>query len=448
MDRPQIKEAIERVRLLAEHSGAAEAETYFEFITIAEVRVRDREVELMRQSAITGVGLRVLRDRRMGFLYTTDFRRAVVDELVYRTIALAGEATPRDENKLPEQIFPPQGNLEIYDDAIAAMKPEELIPLARSLEENAIAQNKRIQTTRDTRAGFAIAEVHFSNTFIPYQFFQSTACWLSCTAVATEGDAKREGEYSDRKRVFQDLITPERLGRKAAERALAKLGAKPVASTKAPVIFEAEAAGSFVGGLFGAFNGLNALEQRSFLAGRTGQQIASPLVTIVDDGIMRRGLGSKPFDGEGAQTRRNVVVDRGVLMKFLQTTASARRSNVQPTGNAIRGYDTLPSVGATNFYIDRGSTKPESMIQEVARGLYVTGTAGFGFDLAAGEYSQQVEGFWIEGGKLTQPVDGVTVAGKIDDMLMGIDAVGRDLEFRSNIASPSIRFKELTIAGS
>ncbi len=448
MERPKIKEEIERVRILAERSGAAEAETYFEFITIAEVRVRDREVELIQQSAITGLGLRVLRDRKMGFLYTTDLRRTVVDELVLRTIAMAGEATPRDENKLPDQIFPPQGNLEIYDDTIAAMKPEELIPLARTLEENAIAQDKRVETTQDTRAGYAIGEVHFTNTFIPYQFFQSTNCWRSCTAVATEGGKKREGEYSDRKRVYLDLVTPERIGRKAAERAVAKLGAKPVPSTKAPVIFEAEAAGAFVGGLLGAFNGLNVMEQRSFLAGRKGQQIASPLVTIVDDGIMRRGLGSRPFDGEGAQTRRTIVVDQGVLVRFLHTTATARRDNVQPTGNAIRGYDSLPAVGATNFYIDRGSAKPDNMIQEVSRGLYVTGTAGFGFDLAAGEYSQQVEGFWIEGGKLTQPVEGVTVAGKLDDMLMGVDSVGKDLDFRNNIASPSLRFKELTIAGT
>ncbi|MGH7681286.1 MAG: TldD/PmbA family protein [Candidatus Eiseniibacteriota bacterium] len=448
MERPKIRDEIERVRILAERSGAAEAETYFEFITLAEVRVHDREVELIRQSAITGLGLRVLRDRKMGFMYTTDLRRTVVDELVNRTIALAGEATPRDENKLPDQIFPPQSNLEIYDDAIAAMKPEDLIPLARALEENAIAQDKRIETTQDTRAGFAVGEVHFTNTFIPYQFFQNTVCWLSCTAIATEGGLKREGEYSDRKRIYQDLVTPERIGRKASERALARLGAKPVPSTKAPVIFEAEAAGGFVGGLLGAFNGLNVMEQRSFLAGKVGQSIASPLITIVDDGIMRRGLGTRPFDGEGAQTRRSVVVDRGVLMKFLQTTATARRAGVNPTGNAARGYDSLPVVGATNFYIDRGNSKPEQMIQEVQRGLYVTGTAGFGFDIAAGEYSQQVEGAWIEKGKITQPVEGVTVAGKLTDMLTGIDAVGRDLEFRTQIASPTLRFKELTIGGT
>lgn len=438
---------LEGVRTLAERTGAAEAETYFEFITFGEVRVREREVELIQQSAITGLGLRVLRDRKMGFLYTTDLRRTVLDELVVRTVALSGEATARDESKLPDQRFPPLGNLEIDDDAIVAMRPEDLVPLARSIEENAIARDKRIQTTLDTCAGYAIAEVHFSNTYIPYQMYRSTTCWLSSTAVATDGGRRREGTYSDRKRIFADLTTPERVGRKAAERALARLGSKPVPSTKATVIFEAEAAGAFVGGIFGAFNGLNALEHRSFLAGRKGEPIASPLVTIVDDGIMRRGLASRPFDGEGSQTRRTVVVDRGVLVRYLHTATTARRMGVNPTGNAARGYDSIPSVGPTNFYIDRGSAKLEAMIQEVPRGLYVTGAAGVGFDLAAGEYSQQVEGYWIENGALTTPVEGVAVAGNLDDMLMGIDSVGRDLEFRSNFASPSIRFKELTIGG-
>jgi len=220
-----------------------------------------------------------------------------------------------------------------------------------------------------------------------------------------------------------------------------------VPSTKAPVIYEADAAGAFLGGLFGAFSGLNVLEQRTFLADRKGQPIASSLVTIIDDGTMRRGLGTRPFDGEGSQTRKNVVVDRGVLMRFLHTASTYRRLGVTPSGNAVRGYDSLPQVGPTNFYIDRGSSSPGSMVKEVPKGLFVTGSAGFGFDVTAGEYSQQVEGYWIEGGKVTHPVEGVTVAGKLGDMLMGIDAVGRDLDFRSPIASPTIRFKELTIGG-
>ena len=440
------EEVLNNVRSMAEKSGAAEAEVYFEFVRFVEVRYREGEVELLQQSAVTGLGLRVLRDQKMGFVYTTNLNRTVLDELVVRTVALASQATPRDENKLPDQAFPPQTNLEIEDPYADRITPQELIALAKALEDNALLVNK-VKTTQTARAGYVVGETHFSNTFIPYQTFRNTQFWLYCSAVATDGTQNRVGSFTDRKRNFQDLTTPDRVGRKAGERAVARLGAKPVSSTRVPVIFEAEAAGGFLGGLFGAFSGLNVLEQRSFLAGKRGSVIASPLLTIVDDAILRRGLGSRPFDGEGSQTRRTVVVDRGVLTRYLHTAATARRDGVNPTGSAWRGYDSLPAVGASNFYVDNGSSKLSSMIEQVPNGLFVTGTAGFGFDLAAGDYSQQVEGTWIEKGKLARPVEGITVAGKISDMLMGVDAVGRDLDFRSQICSPSIRFKELTVGG-
>jgi PmbA protein len=444
ISRPE--EVLNNVRTTAERSGAAEAETFFEFVRFVEVRYREGEVELLQQSAITGLGLRVLRDQKMGFLYTTNLNRTVLDELVVRTIALASQATPRDENRLPDQQFPQQTNLEIEDTYADRITPQDLIVLAKALEDNALLVNK-VKTTQTARAGYVVGETHFSNTFIPYQSFRSTSFWLTCAAVATDGAKKRIGSFTDRKRNFQDLTTPDRVGRKAGERAVARLGAKSVPSARVPVVFEAESAGGFIQGLFGAFSGLNVLEQRSFLGGKKGQTIASPLVTIVDDAILRRGLGTRPFDGEGSQTRRNIVVDRGVLTRYLHTAATARREGVAPSGSAWRGYDSLPAVGASNFYVENGSTKLSTMIEQVPNGLFVTGTAGFGFDLAAGDYSQQVEGNWIEKGKLGPPVEGITVAGKISDMLMGVDSVGRDLDFRSQFCSPSLRFKELTVGG-
>ena len=444
ISRPE--EVLNNVRSMAERSGAAEAEVYFDFVRFVEVRYREGEVELLQQSAITGLGLRVLRDRKMGFCYTTNLNRTVLDELVVRTVALASQATPRDENRLPDQQFPPQTNLEIEDPYADKITPQDLIVLAKALEDNALLVNK-VKTTQTARAGYVVGETHFSNTFIPYQTFRNTQFWLYCSAVATDGSQKRVGSFTDRKRNFQDLTTPDRVGRKAGERAVARLGAKPVPSARVPVIFEAEAAGGFLGGLFGAFIGLNVLEQRSFLGGKKGQTIGSPLVTLVDDAILRRGLGTRPFDGEGTQTSRRVVVDRGVLTRYLHTAATARREGVTPSGSAWRGYDSLPAVGPSNFYLENGSTKLSSMIEQVPNGLFVTGTAGFGFDLAAGDYSQQVEGNWIEKGKLGRPVDGITVAGKISDMLMGVDSVGRDLDFRAQVCSPSIRFKELTVGG-
>jgi len=441
------KDVMTRVRTLAERSGAAQAETYLEVVHFTEVRVRQREVELVRQSAIQGMGLRVFADRRMGFMYTTDLRSNVLDEIVNRTIVLAGQASPRDENKISEDTSPAALDLDINDDTVLTKGPADLTALARSAEENAFAQDNRVHQTLDARCGVQTNEVHFSNTYIPYLTYRSSACWLSVTAVASVGDQKRTGTFSDRKRIFADLETPERVGRKAATRAVARLGAAAIPSAKMPVIFETEAAGSFLQGLFGAFSGTQVLEQRSFLAGKHGATIASPLVTIVDDATMRRGLGSRPFDGEGVQSRRSVLVDGGVLQHFMQTTVSARRMGVGATGNAARSYDTLPAVGPSNFYIERGDHRLEDLVESTPRGFLVTGLAGFGIDVVSGEFSQQVEGTLIEGGKLTKPVEGVTIGGKLQDMLMGIDGVAGDLEFRSNVSSPSIRFKELTVGG-
>ncbi len=446
MPRQSAVEIAERVRVQAERSGAQEAESYLETSTTSEVRLRQGQIELLQQSVVQGLGLRVLRDRRMGFLYTTDLRDAVLNELVNRTLALTNQATPRDENKIAEFLAVTQSDLEIYDPAVVQLRVEDLVRFARTAEESAFAQDKRIQTTRDVRCGTASQEVFFSNTYIPRQTYRATAVWLSATPIATQGGQKREGTFTDRKRFFGELAKPEQIGQRAVERALARLGAAPVPSARVPVVFSAEAAGLFLQNLFPAFSALNVIEQRSFLAGKVGQAVASPGITIVDDGTMRRGLGTRYFDGEGVQTHRTVLVDRGVLRQYCHSAATARRLNVPPTGNGLRSYDTLPAIAPTNLYIEAGSST-HKLVEEVPLGLYVTGLAGFGVDTVSGEYSQQVDGQWIEKGVLTKAVEGVTVAGRLDEMLLGVDGVGRDLEFRSNVASPSIRFKQLTVAG-
>jgi PmbA protein len=441
-------EFVERVRVIAQNSGAVEAEVYAEVSTINEIRIRDRQVVLLQQSTITGFGLRVVRDSKIGFMYTTDFEPADVNELILRTIALAAQATPQDENRFQNQPLPAQGLLDIYDDSIAKLTIADLTSVGRTIEQAALGADKRIVTVKDARAGTATQQIYFTNTYVKYQTYLATTCWLGCTAVASDGATRREGSFLDRKRNQADILPGVRIGQMAANRAVAKLGAKPVPSTKAPVIFEAEAATGFLRGLFPAFNGANVLEGRSYLGARKNQQIASPLITIVDEGILRRGLGSMPFDGEGTQTRKTPVVDEGHLAHFLETAYTARRSGESETGNAIRTYESIPSVGPTNFYIERGDTKLELMIKGVKQGLYVTETAGFGIDTVTGNYSQQATGFWIENGALTKPVDGITVAGSLDDMLTGVDAVGKDLDYRDIFASPSLRFRELTIAGT
>jgi len=442
------QEVLERVRTLAQRSGAAEAEAYMEIANVTEARVRQGEVEFVTQSAVQGVGVRVFVESKVGFSFTTDLRPTVLDELVRRTIILAGENASRDENRLPDEQPVPLSDLEIYDESVAALRTPDLIALARKSEEHAFATDKRVQLTRLSRAGAAVGEVHFTNSYIPYQSFRTTTCWGGVSAIATDGTTRREGTFEDRRRSLLDLNTPERIGRKAAERAVAGLGGRAIPTTTAPVIFEAEAAGRLLAGLIPALSAENVLEQRSFLVGKVNQAVASRLLTIVDDGLLRRGLGTRPFDGEGIQQRRTVLVDHGRLVKYFHTAATARRMNTRPSGNANRTYQSLPAVGPTNLYIEPGSTTLDKMIATTPRGLLVTGLAGFGFDTVSGGYSQQVVGRWIEQGAIGAAVEGVTVAGNLAAMLIGIDAVGRDLEYRDTVSAPSIRIRELTIAGA
>jgi PmbA protein len=169
---------------------------------------------------------------------------------------------------------------------------------------------------------------------------------------------------------------------------------------------------------------------------------------MVDDGRRLRGLGSRPFDGEGLPTRRNVPVERGVLRHWLCDSYSARKTGAKPTGSARRGVAGGPSVGAGNLFFEPGASSPDEILGGVARGLYVTDLIGFGVNVVTGDYSQGAVGHWIENGRLAHAVHGVTIAGNLKDMLRDVDAVGNDLVFRGSSASPTIRIRRMTVSGS
>src|SRR5208337_1066976 len=176
-------------------------------------------------------------------------------------------------------------------------------------------------------------------------------------------------------------------------------------------------------------------------------QVASPNVTILDDGTIAGGLGSKPFDGEGLATTRKAIVEKGVLSSYLLDCYSARKLGLKPTGNAARGVGEAPSVSPTNLYLQPGPYSPEEIIRSVKHGLYVTELIGFGVNLVTGDYSRGASGLWIEDGELAYPVQEITIAGNLKDMFQSIEMIGNDLRWRSSTASPSLKLSEMTIAG-
>ena len=168
---------------------------------------------------------------------------------------------------------------------------------------------------------------------------------------------------------------------------------------------------------------------------------------MIDDGTMKGGFGTSPFDGEGVPTRRTMVIDKGVLTSYLLNTYSAKKLGLQTTGNASRGLAGTPGIGPGNYFLQPGNKTPQQLIAEVKDGLYVTEFLGMGVNLVTGDYSRGASGLWISGGELAYPVEEITVAGNLKEMFMNISEVGNDLEFRGAVAAPTIRIDGLVVGG-
>lgn len=248
-------------------------------------------------------------------------------------------------------------------------------------------------------------------------------------------------------RSYDRLETPTEIGRKAADRALRRLGARKVATQKVPVIFEPRTAQSLLDNIFDAVDGNAIYRKSSFLTDQLGQRIASGNVTLIDDGTIPGLFGSFPFDDEGVPSRRTVVIEKGILKSYLLNSYTARRLGMKTTGNASRGVTGNAGVGHGNLYLEKGDRSPEEIIRSLRSGFYVTELIGMGVNIVTGDYSRGAAGLWIENGELTYPVSEVTIAGTLQQMLMDLEAVGSDLEFRGSIASPTVMIREMTISG-
>ncbi len=433
----------------AKKKGAQQAEVFIEVGREASVRVRDGEIEDLTQATSKGVGIRVFVNKRLGFAWTSDFTEGSLNGFVDRAVQLAAAAAPNPLNGLPDRSsLKGHANVgALFDPAIANLRPEWKIEAAIEMEKAGKSVDPRIKTFESVGAGESVSEVYLASSEGFTGGYQGTYAFLFAVPVAAEGDQLQTSYWVDYKRFFDKLDTPESVGKEAARRAVRMLGAKKVKSQRVPVIFDPMMAASFVGSVASACNGDAVFKQSSFLASKLGEKIAPSTVTIVDDGLLKDGIATSPFDGEGVPTRTTKVVDQGVLNAFLYDAFTARKAKTQSTGNAARGYRTMPHIGTNNLYLQAGDQRPEDIIKGVKNGFYVTAMLGHGANLVTGEFSRGANGLWIENGELTKPVQEVTVAGHLIAMLQGIDAIGNDLTFRGSTAAPTIRFKELTVSG-
>jgi PmbA protein len=269
---------------------------------------------------------------------------------------------------------------------------------------------------------------------------------VSMQAIAGEGTGmETDYDYSSALHAT-DLDEPEKIGRTAGEKAVARLNPRKVSTRKVPVIFDWSIAGSIVGHLVSAINGSSIARKTSFLRDKMGERIFAAGINIIDDPLRKRGLRSRPFDAEGVAGKRMALIEDGVLKTWILDSATARELGLATTGHAGRSASSTPSPSATNLHLEPGKLSPEELIKDIDEGFYVTDLIGSGANMVTGDYSRGAAGFWIEKGQRTYPVSEVTIAGNMLDMFRSVTPAN-DLKFRYGTNAPTIRLEGLTIAG-
>ncbi len=413
------------------------------------VTVRMRQVESLKEAGSRGAGIRVMAGHRTGSSYTSDLSREGLEQMVRAALELAkitsddphaGLPDPADQGKLSQ-------DLRLYDSAIERMEPEWKISQAQQAEEVALSADPRIQNSEGASFDSYLGMRVFANSQDFVGSYQISSCGLSVSPVAKDNGSMERDYWYTSSRSASGLESAELVGRLAAERTLRRLNPRKVPTQKVPVVFEPRTARSLLGDLFDAVNGSSVYRQASFLAGKLGETIASPSLNVIDDSTLPGLFGSSPFDDEGVGARRTVVLEHGVLKSYLLNTYSARKLGLKTTGNASRGITGNAGVGPGNFFIEAGTTTPEKIIAGVRNGLYVTELIGASANTVTGDYSSGAAGLWIENGELAYPVSEITIAGNFKQMLMDVESIGSDLEFRGSVASPTLLIREMTISG-
>lgn len=442
----QACERVEDVVARAKRAGADAADALFAADRSLSVSVRMGALEDVERSESEELGLRVFVGRRSASVSASDLGSAALDALVERAIAMAREA-PEDRwaGLAPEERLLRGAAPQLDLDDGAAVEPQALKALALAAEEAARAvpgvTNSEGGGAGASRSIYALATSHgFASGYA------QTSHGVSVSVLAGKGGGMERDHAHHSARHARMLEEPTLVGRRAGERAVARLGPARIASGAMPIVFDRRVSASLVGHFIGAIGGPAITRKTSFLLDAMGTQVFARGIGIRDDPHRPRGLRSRPFDGEGLPVLPQVLVADGKLETWLLDSASARQLGLEPTGHASRGVGGSPGVSPSNLYLEAGNVPPETLVGEIERGILVTELIGQGVNGVTGDYSRGASGFLIEKGEITRPVSEITIAGNLKDMFRALTPAN-DLEFRFGINAPTLRVDGMTVAG-
>jgi PmbA protein len=416
------------------------------------VKVRMGEPELVEEAGSKSLGLRVMRGQQVAVTHTSDFTEAGLSRFIEDALELAKLSQPDVFAGAPDPALlskaQDHADLQLFDPAVNDMDAARAIEMAKRCEKAALGFDKRLTNSE----GANVSRQAGASALVTSGGFRGgvrgTYTSISVHPVADDADGKkRSGYYWSARRFADQLEDAEAVGLEAARRTLQKLGSRKLDTQEVAVIFDPDAGRSILGLLASCINGGAIWRKSSYLLDREGQQVASSLVNIVDDPLIARGPGSRPFDGEGLISRRNSVVESGILKTYILDTYSAKKLKKQSTGNASRGSSGGVGPSTTNLILQPGKQSVDALLKSTERALYVTDMMGFGFNAVTGDFSRGASGFWIERGERKYPVSEVTISLNLDEILKRIDGIADDLDLRTSICTPTFRVSGMTVAG-
>ena len=445
-----VSEAEARAAAIVERArkaGADAADAVYIADASTGVQVRLGELEDVSRSEGEEIGLRFFLGRRSATVSSSDLSEEALAALVERASAMAREA-PEDPyaGLAPEDRLMRERGPDVDGDDGADPSPAELKARALRAEEAARAikgvTNSEGAAVSAGRSVIALATSHgFCRGY-------STSGYSGSASVIAGTGSNMQRDYSHHSaRHYSDLDDPETVGRRAGERAVARLNPVKLPSGPMPVVFDPRVGASLLGHLVSAITGSAVTRRTTFLLEKEGEMVFPAGVTVRDDPHRPRGLRSKPFDGEGLPTQPRDLIEAGRLTGWLLDSASARQLGREPTGHASRGIGGAPGVSATNVHMEPGALSPEELIADIAQGVYVTELIGQGVNSVTGDSSRGASGFAIENGRIGRPVAEITIAGNLLAIFAELTPAS-DLEFRRSVNVPTLRVDGMTIAGA
>lgn len=430
----------------AKARGADAADAILAEGTSSSLSCRLGKAEDLERSEGADLGLRVLVGRRQAVVSSSDMSSNALKELVERAVTMA-KAVPEDAYAGladPDQLATDILDLDEFDPA--EVSAEKMIEMAQACEDAARAVNG-VTNSEGAEMGFGKSTMYLAATNGFSGMRRGSRFSLSVSVVAGEGTGM-ERDYDYASTVwFSDLSAPEEIGKKAGENTVKRLNPRKVESDQVPVVYDPRVASSLLRHLTSAINGQSVARGTTFLKDRMGEQILAQGLNVIDDPLRKRGLSSKPFDGEGIGTETRYLVEDGILQTWILDLATARQLGLQTTGHASRGVGGPPSPSSTNVHMEAGDVSRDEMIKGIERGFYVRELIGMGVNGVTGDYSRGAGGFWIENGEIAYPVNEITIAGNLKDMFMNMTPAD-DLEFKHATNAPTIRVDGMTLAGT